>query len=134
MPFAFYSLFYLSCLNLTHTLNGLNCGTSYTLYVWSYNSCGNSSFVPLVQSTSSCFTCGLSTISDIDGNSYGTINIGAQCWMQENLKTTQYRNGIAIPNIAIDGSWATDATGAYSCYDNNCGNYNTTYGKLYNWY
>ena len=33
---------------------GLTCSTTYTLYVWAYNSCGNSSPVILTQATSSC--------------------------------------------------------------------------------
>ena len=37
----------------TKTETGLTCNTAYTRYVWAYNSCGNSSSTPLVQSTTS---------------------------------------------------------------------------------
>ena len=35
-------------------------------------------------------------ISDIDGNEYGTVEIGNQTWM--NLKTSRYNNGDEIPS------------------------------------
>ena len=70
---------------------------------------------------------------DIDGNTYQTVQIGTQTWMKENLKTTRYRDGAAIPTGLSDSQWGAGTTGAYAIYDNNAAN-NTTYGKLYNWY
>ena len=40
---------------------------------------------------------GTGTVTDIDGNTYQTIQIGNQEWMMENLKVTHYRNGDPIP-------------------------------------
>jgi len=34
--------------------------------------------------------------TDIDGNSYKTVQIGSQVWFKENLRTTHYSNGVAI--------------------------------------
>ena len=45
------------------------------------------------------------TVTDYDGNVYGTVLIGDQLWMAENLKTTHYNNGYAIPNITDNGNW-----------------------------
>jgi uncharacterized protein (TIGR02145 family) len=73
------------------------------------------------------------TVTDIDGNVYYTVTIGTQVWMVENLKTTKYRNGEAIPNVTDATSWNNLTTGAYCNYDNNSGN-STTFGRLYNWY
>jgi uncharacterized protein (TIGR02145 family) len=67
------------------------------------------------------------TVTDIDGNVYKTVKIGNQLWMAENLKTTRYRNGDPIPNVADNTEWENLTTGAYSTY-------NLSYGRLYNWY
>jgi uncharacterized protein (TIGR02145 family) len=87
------------------------------------------------------FTCGTSTISDIDGNSYNTVLIGTQCWTKENLKVTKYNDNTLISLDASGGpggtsrTWAT-TTGAYTIYGNesSTGANATNYGFLYNWY
>jgi len=70
------------------------------------------------------------TVTDIDGNIYFTIKIGAQVWMADNLKVIHYRNGEAIPNNI---TWSTSTTGAYCNYNNDAKNA-AIYGCLYNWY
>ena len=43
----------------TWTQTGLTCNTAYTLYVWAYNGCGNSTALALNQTTSACSSgCG----------------------------------------------------------------------------
>jgi uncharacterized protein (TIGR02145 family) len=78
------------------------------------------------------WTCG-DQISDIDGNTYNTVQIGNQCWMKENLKTATYRNGTPIPNVTNSSNWTSLSTGAYAWYDNDI-NWKDKYGALYNWY
>jgi len=73
------------------------------------------------------------TITDIDGNTYRTLQIGDQWWMVDNLKVTRYRNGDAIPNVTEGTEWNSLTTGAYCNYDNDVNNV-ATYGSLYNWY
>ena len=72
-------------------------------------------------------------VTDIDGNTYNTVQIGTQVWMSENLKTSRYRNGGSIPYVVGNTDWQADTTGAWSYYDHDEGN-NVVYGKLYNWY
>ncbi len=73
------------------------------------------------------------TVTDIDGNVYNTVTIGTQVWMKENLKTTKYNDGTAIPNITYYGDWKALTTDAFCDYDNLPSN-STTYGRLYNWH
>ena len=76
---------------------------------------------------------GMSTVTDIDGNTYQTVKIGNQWWMAENLKVTHYRNGDAIPEVTINATWIGLTSGAYCSYDNY--EYNSSiYGYLYNWF
>ena len=79
------------------------------------------------------FYCGLTTLSDIDGNSYNTVQIGTQCWTKENLKVTKYMDGTSIPTGLDNATWSNTTSGAYAIYDNNNAN-DAIYGKLYNWY
>ena len=71
---------------------------------------------------------GTPTLSDIDGNTYNTVQIGDQCWMKENLRTKKYANGTSISQ----GS-STSATTAYWYYPNGNSSNMSTYGLLYNW-
>jgi uncharacterized protein (TIGR02145 family) len=74
------------------------------------------------------------TVTDIDNNIYNTITIGTQTWMKENLKTTKYSDGSAIPEIKDSSVWGVQPTPAYCWYNNDSSIYKNTYGALYNWY
>jgi uncharacterized protein (TIGR02145 family) len=71
--------------------------------------------------------------TDYDNNNYPIVEIGTQVWMAENLKTTKYNDGTAIPNETDNTAWRSLTTGAYSDYDNTPST-SITYGRLYNWY
>jgi uncharacterized protein (TIGR02145 family) len=73
------------------------------------------------------------TVTDADGNVYHTVKIGTQTWTVENLKTTKYNDGTAIPLVTDGTAWSNLTTGAYCGY-NDSATYKTTYGALYNWY
>ena len=46
------------------------------------------------------FTCpDLPKVTDFDGNEYNTVQVGTQCWLRENIRSTHYANGVAIPLI-----------------------------------
>ena len=76
----------------------------------------------------------LSPVTDIDGNVYNTVAIGAQVWITENLKTTRYNDGTLIPNVTDGATWKLLTSGAYCWYDNNEAKYKSYLGALYNWY
>lgn len=72
-------------------------------------------------------------VTDIDGNVYPAVQVGTQCWMAANLKTTRYRNGTTIPNVTDNTAWSQLNNGAWCNYHNDI-DYDAIYGKLYNWY
>jgi uncharacterized protein (TIGR02145 family) len=74
-----------------------------------------------------------SRVTDIDGNIYDTIKIGTQVWLQQDLKTTHYRDGSPIPLITNDSAWSKLTNGAYCNYNNDTTSA-SVYGRLYNWY
>jgi len=80
-------------------------------------------------------------LTDIDGNVYQTVKIGAQWWMAENLRTTRYRNGHAISTGLDRTAWSNTTSGAYAIHPhdevdgiNSDEEMVDAYGKLYNWY
>lgn len=122
--------------NFTSNIIGLMAGTSYYVKAYATNSTGTAygNEVSFVAGPNNC----PSSVTDIDGNIYNTINIGSQCWMQENLKVTRYRNGTPIATLT-DSAWAKQwenpatGIGAYCDYNKNAANGNT-FGHLYNWF
>ena len=81
------------------------------------------------------------TVKDIEGNVYKTVKIGKLEWMAENLKTTKYNDGAAIPLVHSNESMAELTTGAYAIYEhsrikelNSDAEVFNAYGVLYNWY
>ncbi len=75
------------------------------------------------------------TMTDQDGNVYKTVSIGPQTWMAENLRTTKYNDGTAIPRINDDTEWASSNIGSYCNYNNTISDTAiATYGRLYNWH
>jgi uncharacterized protein (TIGR02145 family) len=119
----------------TSTLTGLTPLTTYYVRAYATNSVGTAygnevSFItPAIHS----FLCGTSSVTDVDGNNYNTVQIGTQCWIQSNLKVIKYRNGDSIPTGLSNSAWENITSGAYAIYDNNRVN-DGLYGKLYNHY
>ena len=75
----------------------------------------------------------VSTVTDIDGNIYYTVQNGSQCWTQSNLKVSKYRNGDNIPTGLSNSAWQNTTSGAYAINNNDPVN-DGLYGKLYNHY
>ena len=82
----------------------------------------------------SCSTLAPTCVSpSMDGYSYGVVEIGDQCWFAENLRTTVYADGSAIPEVTGNNAWAGLSSGARCDYDNDASNV-ATYGRMYNGY
>ncbi len=75
------------------------------------------------------------SVIDADGNVYTTVKIGNQLWTVENLRTTKYNDGSAVPHITDNAAWEDLNTPGY-CYYNNTTNADSIkkFGALYNWF
>lgn len=106
------------------TIGGCSPSTTYYVRAYATNKAGTAYGDQVIFTTQ---------LADNDGNVYNTVTIGSQVWMAENLRTSKYRNGVAIefPGSDNDG-WYNNSTGAYAWYDNDAGN-KTVYGALYKW-
>jgi len=111
--------------SFTSNLTNLTSGTTYYIRAYATNSVGTGYGNEVSFKTFD--------VMDIDGNGYHSVTIGTQTWMVENLKTTKYRTGEAIPNVTDNTAWGGLTTGAWCDYDNLAAN-GTKYGHLYNWY
>ena len=72
---------------------------------------------------------GTPTVTDHEGNVYATVQIGEQCWMRENLRTTHYADGDSIP---AGGSNYSNTEPFYYDYSSHSLPLETR-GYLYNW-
>jgi uncharacterized protein (TIGR02145 family) len=73
------------------------------------------------------------TVTDTGGNTYQTVEICNQIWMQSNLNVDRYRNGDIIPQATNGTQWTNATTGMWKYYQYNTAN-GLIYGKIYNWY
>lgn len=121
-------------------LTGLEPGTLYYVRAYATTEAGTSYGTEISFSTQSvnppAFNPDLTygTVTDIEGNIYKTIQIGTQTWMAENLKTTKYNDGTAVPLVLGDNNWANRSSEAMCWFNDDPGIYKDTYGGYYNIY
>lgn len=113
------------------SLTGLTPSVNYYVRAYATNSAGTAYGNEVSFATS--FICGVSLVTDIDGNVYHTVNINGQCWLQENLRTSSYNNGAPIDNVQDNTIWTNLNTAAW-CDVQNMSSNSDVYGKLYNGY
>ena len=110
------------------SLTGLLPNTTYYVRAYAINSAQTS-----YGNTLSFTTQPAPVVTLFDGHEYGTISIGNQVWMTENLQTTHYQNGDPIITGLANNEWSTTTSGTYAIYNNDPANIDS-YGLLYNWY
>ena len=71
---------------------------------------------------------------DQEGQSFSSVVIGTQDWMNENLNVAKYSDGTPIPKVTNSIEWSALTTGAWCWYNNDSASYAAQYGRLYNWY
>jgi len=111
-------------------LKELTINTKYYIRAYATNSIGTSYGEQRFFSTKGA----TGTVSDVDGNTYSTIQIGTQWWMAENLRTTKYRDNTPIPRVTGSTAWKDLTTPAYCWFSWDSLTNKIPYGALYNWY
>jgi uncharacterized protein (TIGR02145 family) len=113
-------------ISISTGLTELNPGTTYHFRIKAENELGTTYGDDLTFKTY--------VVADADNNFYYSVTIGTQTWLQENLKTTHYKDGTAIPLVTDNTAWKNLASPGYCWYNNDEANYGSAYGALYNWY
>ena len=77
------------------------------------------------------FVCGKSTMKDVEGHEYLTIQMGSQCWMAQNLRTRKFADGTSI-TFAKSRNVSSSNDPTPKCYYPNMSDTSSIYGLLYN--
>ena len=109
------------------TISGLQPNTIYYFRTYAANSAGTG-YGEERSFTIANICSGTPYLIDVDGNIYNTVQIGDQCWMRENLRTTRYADSTQIQM----GDTANDMLPLYYLPANSVVNVPTC-GDLYNW-
>lgn len=117
--------------NFQVTLSGLSADSIYYLRAYAINSAGTTygqefMFRARLIYGQSCPND--PSVTDYDGNVYSTVQLGTQCWMAENLRTTHFANGTTIPLGTQE-----DNSNYFRYYPNNDSSLVDQYGYMYNW-
>lgn len=115
----------------TSQITGLNSFTKYFVRAYATNAVATS-YGDQVSFATIC----PQTITDYDGNTYSSVAIGEQCWMNKNMRVTHYPDGTSIPWVLSESQWIdledNNTDDAYCYYDNETTNA-SVYGALYSW-
>lgn len=113
--------------NFFFLISELEEGVTYYVRAYATNNAGTGYGDQQVFTTPTLSCPSAPTLTDIDGNVYKTVQIGTQCWMRENLRTTRFANSTIIPY-----GTSMYATTNYRCYPDNDSSKVALYGYLYN--
>jgi uncharacterized protein (TIGR02145 family) len=111
----------------TSIISGLTAGTLYYVRAYAAN-VADTSYGNQVSFTT------IPGVTDIEGTVYGTVNIGTQVWLTENLATATYNDGSSIPLVTEQTAWNSLTTPGYCWYNNDRSTYRINNGALYNWH
>ena len=101
-----------------------------SVYIWHMKQWGTSLFIGV-----SLMFLGCSEEHCVSPRRYGydceVVQIGAQCWFSENLRTEVYRNGDEIAYCGGDDEWRNAPSGMRCSYEHDA-QMDMVYGQLYN--
>ena len=123
----------------TTTQTGLSCNTGYTLYVWAYNTCGNSTYATLTQATGDC---GISldasnevtesgssntfTINTTNANEMILIGVNTNCATTCSNVTVTGAGTVTSVAMTPNGNQSGMSITLYACVPNTTGSHTIT--------
>jgi uncharacterized protein (TIGR02145 family) len=116
-------------------ITGLTPNTLYYLRAYATNSSGTSYGNQISFVTDSVTTP--ARVLDAEGNSYPTVSIGSQLWMQTNLRTRKDQNGDTLRFANTEFVWYNPdslSLGGFTFFQHQLNPVDTNYGGFYNWY
>jgi uncharacterized protein (TIGR02145 family) len=118
----------------THTLSALSFGTYY-VRAFAENAAGIAygnrvQFTTLTPQGGNA--CGVSSLTDVENNTYETVAVGSQCWMKSNLRTRRYTNNDTLASLLWRYQQNIPGIGTTTLYNNDTANL-SVYGRLYNY-
>ena len=119
----------------THFQPALTPSTRYYVRAYAINEAGLS-YGEIVSFETLPFNCGSSVVVDHENNSYNTIQIGSQCWTNENLRTiTSPRTGSYMVASSSPSLSTNSYCGKQARWYNNdsLSSVQSGWGLLYNW-
>jgi uncharacterized protein (TIGR02145 family) len=92
--------------NFSVNIYNLSESSKYYFRIFASNEQGTN-LSNIISFNTSAFICGSSKVLDNNYSyEYGTVNIGTQCWLKENLTTGKYKNGDNILQVGVqDQDW-----------------------------
>ena len=118
--------------SFTSHIDSLYANTTYYVRAYATNSVGTAYGEERSFTTLPPFYCGIDSVTDYDGNAYPTVEIGEQCWMKENLRTTHYADGTEILVGDPNSTYPFFPFTPYRCAPGNNNANVPVYGLLYN--
>jgi len=114
----------------SYTIPLIDCSELFYYRVKAYNGYCSGPYSNSISVSTAGVFCP-ATVTDVEGNIYQVIQIGCQCWMRENLKTTHFSDGSEIEWVTDNMDWFNTTEPAY-CYQGNDIGWRDIYGVLYN--
>ena len=119
--------------SFTNSITGLTQGTTYYVRAYATTSEGTTYGIEKSFTTHNPPCPGVPTVTDHEGNVYNTVQIGNQCWMKENLRTTTSPStGTYLLSVSYD-SYTYTGKQAYWINNDSATYAPMNYGLLYNW-
>jgi uncharacterized protein (TIGR02145 family) len=118
--------------SISKDIAGLNIGTTYYFRIFATNEAGTKRGTIRNFTTLTGPCSGQTQVTNYDGNVYSLVEVGDQCWLGENLRSTAYSDGTTIAYRTISQEISKTSAQRW-VYNDNPNSYLTPLGTQYNY-